>query len=67
MNAYNVEQEKAGCEKCGHGTSWEIVDLTGAGIGGTWCDRDDAEEHCAALNRAYRLGVREGSANKEPS
>lgn len=46
----------SGCEKCGHGRIWDIIQPTGSAMGTSYEDHEEAEEICDLLNSAYALG-----------
>lgn len=62
MKHYQVEVEKNGCERCGCGKLWVIVNPEGIAGGTSYSCEDQAIELCDALNRAYEAGV----ASMEP-
>lgn len=53
---YTVECDEDGCESCGAGKSWQVVDGEGVGGGTSYHKREDAEEIADLLNDAYERG-----------
>jgi hypothetical protein len=62
VNAYYVEPESDGCEKCGHGAMWNVVGPDGTAISITYGDREDADDMAEQLSRAYEDGEVAGRA-----
>lgn len=59
QSVYRVEVETPGCEHCGAGKQWAILDVSTDTyiLGQTFGDEEEAEAICAAVNRAYQVGL----------
>lgn len=53
---YTVEQDEAGCERCGNGKTWRVIDPDGLGGDTSYGDKEDADEVAEKLNGAFCLG-----------
>lgn len=49
---YTVEVDVGGCEHCGAGKTWTVMQPDGVAIGRSFHDRDGAEDLCELLNAA---------------
>ena len=58
MGDYTVKCNK-GCEHCGQGKTWVVVDPDGDFVGTTYLDKDDALELADMLNTALSRGRKE--------
>lgn len=59
---YRLEIEKNGCDHCGSGKTWDVVDPDGVAGGTSYGDRDEAEELAGWLNEAYARGKEDSGA-----
>ena len=52
---FRIEMERDGCERCGHGRMYEIVDVVEdcAMLGMAWSSEEDAEEYLDAIRAGY--------------
>ncbi len=55
--AYRVEVETDGCEKCGYGRLWAVVGPDGDALGRSFEDEEGAADLAEKLNAAYSAGV----------
>lgn len=53
---YTVGLDQDGCEKCGHGKLWAVVDPDGIALGTSYGEKDDAEDMADNMNLAFILG-----------
>ena len=55
---YRVEKDKEGCQRCGAGFTWTVVDYAAdTAVGVSYDDREVAEELADHMNMAYLAGV----------
>jgi hypothetical protein len=50
------EQTESGCEHCGAGKMWLIIDPDGIAGGTSYGDKEEADDLAQELNRAFHLG-----------
>lgn len=53
---YTVEVDDSGCEKCGAGKMWMVVDTSGVAGGTSYDNFENAESLCEELNTAFDAG-----------
>lgn len=53
---FRVEVEKAGCERCGHGTQWTVVGPNEVAISQSFEDQELAEDIAEYMNQGFRAG-----------
>jgi hypothetical protein len=54
---YAVEVDTKGCDHCGRGTYWTVVDPTGTACSASYEDKEKATRLARMLNVAYDLGL----------
>lgn len=58
MKTYTVEVENNGCERCGHGKLWVVVDPDGIAGGTSYSNEEEAADIAGMLNDALKRGQR---------
>lgn len=53
---YVVEVDAEGCQRCGHGRTWTVVNFEDVAIGRSFGDKYDAEDLAHDMNVAYIAG-----------
>jgi len=54
---YRVEVQEEGCDLCGAGKFWVVVDSEDTADATAYADREDAEHMADAMNRAFERGL----------
>jgi len=60
-DAYFIEVERNGCERCGHGKTWVVVGPDGVAGSVSYEDSSEAQDMADALNEAFWHGRTEPS------
>lgn len=63
-DAYFIEVETNGCERCGHGKLWAVVGPDGVAQATMYEEPEDAQALADALNEAFWRGRTEPSLAK---
>lgn len=56
---YTVEQKELGCQNCGEGAMWRVIDPDGIELDTSYSSLENAKELVWELNRAFFLGKKE--------
>lgn len=58
MSEYKIKEEDGGCQCCGHGNLWMVVNSEDLAISTFYENEDDAQEMCDELNDAFERGLK---------